>query len=131
MFRYLAAVLVTLTAVVVPAVAQADTVTQWNQNAANALYVTAAQPPNVSVLHMAMVQGAVYDAVNAIDGSHEGYLLTPRVATPDDSMDAAAATAAYKMLVWIVEGQKPVLEPLYNASLAGIPDGIAKKRGIA
>jgi hypothetical protein len=27
--------------------------------AANALYVTAAQPPNVSVLHMAMVQGAV------------------------------------------------------------------------
>jgi hypothetical protein len=131
MFRYMAAVLVTLTTAAAPAVARADTVTQWNQNAANALYVTAAQPPNVSVLHMAMVQGAVYDAVNAIDGGREGYLLTSRVATPSDSKDAAAATAAYKTLVWIVPAQQPALQALYDATLAGIPDGTAKTRGIA
>ncbi len=131
MFRYIAAVLVTLTAAAAPAVARADTVTQWNQNAANALYVTAAQPPNVSVLHMAMVQGAVYDAVNAIDGSREGYLLTSRVATPDDSMDAAAATAAYEMLVWIVPGQQGALQAHYDATLMGIPDDADKRRGIA
>ncbi|HEX7254671.1 MAG TPA: hypothetical protein VF236_01965, partial [Gaiellaceae bacterium] len=93
MFRQaLAAALAGFAALIAPAVADADTVTHWNQNAANALYVTAAQPPNVSVLHMAMVQGAVYDAVNAIDGGHEGYLLRSRVATPTDSKDAAAAT---------------------------------------
>jgi hypothetical protein len=131
MFRYIAAVLVALTAAAAPAVARADTVTQWNQNAANALYVTAAQPPNVSVLHMAMVQGAVYDAVNAIDGGHEGYLLTSRVATPTDSKDAAAATAAYKTLIWIVPAQHAALQALYDATLAGIPDGAAKTRGIA
>lgn len=131
MFRYIAAILVALTAAVAPAVARADTVTQWNQNAATALYVTAAQPPNVSVLHMAMVQGAVYDAVNAIDGGHEGYLLTSRVATPTDSKDAAAATAAYKTLIWIVPAQQPVLQALYDLSLAGIPDGTPKTRGIA
>ena len=127
----LAAALVGLAALAVPAVGSADTVTQWNQNAANALYVTAAQPPNVSVLHMAMVQGAVYDAVNAIDGGREGYLLTSRVATPTDSKDAAAATAAYKVLLSIVPAQEPVLTALYNASLAGISDGAAKTRGIA
>ena len=100
MLRYAAAAaLMGLAALTAPALAAADTVTQWNQNAATSLYVTAAQPPNVSVLHMAMVQGAVYDAVNAIDGGREGYLLTSRVATPTDSKDAAAATAAYKMLV--------------------------------
>jgi hypothetical protein len=132
MFRHaLAAVLTGLAALTAPALAAADTVTQWNQNAANALYVTAAQPANVSVLHMAMVQGAVYDAVNAIDGGHEGYLLTSRVATPTDSKDAAAATAAYKVLVSIVPVQEPVLTALYNASLAGIADGSAKTRGIA
>src|SRR5919108_3442749 len=98
----LAAVVTGLMALVAPAVASADTVTQWNQNAANAIYVTAAQPPNVSVLHMAMVQGAVYDAVNAIDGGHEGYLLTSRVGSPFDSKDAAAATAAYRVLYSIV-----------------------------
>ena len=132
MFRHaLAAALAGLAALVVPAVGSADTVTQWNQNAANALYVTAAQPPNVSVLHMAMVQGAVYDAVNAIDGSREGYLLTSRVATPTDSKDAAAATAAYKVLLNIVPTQQPGLQPLYEGTLAGIPDGPAKARGIA
>src|SRR4051794_34085867 len=92
MFRYLAALVVATVFLAAPGYARADTVTQWNQNAATALYVTAAQPPNVSVLHMAMVQGAVYDAVNAIDGGHEGYLLTSRVATPSDSKDAAVAS---------------------------------------
>ncbi|HEX7254577.1 MAG TPA: vanadium-dependent haloperoxidase, partial [Gaiellaceae bacterium] len=86
---------------------------------------------NVSVLHMAMVQGAVYDAVNAIDGGHEGYLLRSRVATPTDSKDAAAATAAYKMLVAVVPGQQAALQALYDATLAGIPAGSAKTRGIA
>jgi PAP2 superfamily len=132
MFRKaLTGALVCVAALAAPAVSAADTVTQWNQNAANALYVTAAQPPNVSVLHMAMVQGAVYDAVNAIDGSREGYLLTSRVATPTDSKDAAAATAAYKTLLWIVPAQQPALQALYEASLAGIPDGTAKTRGVA
>jgi hypothetical protein len=132
MFRYaLAAALTGLAALVAPAVGSADTVTQWNQNAATALYITAAQPPNVSVQHMAMVQGAVYDAVNAIDGTREGYLLTSRVATPTDSKDAAAATAAYRTLLNIVPTQQPGLQPLYEATLAGIPDGSAKTRGIA
>ena len=126
-----AAVFAGLLLLAAPAVASADTVTQWNQNAATALYVTAAQPPNVSVLHMAMVQGAVYDAVNAIDGGHEGYLLTSRVATPTDSKDAAAATAAYRMLVYIVPGQQAALQAVYDLSLAGIADGTAKTRGIA
>jgi hypothetical protein len=127
----LAAALAGLAALIAPAVGSADTVTQWNQNAANALYVTAAQPPNVSALHMAMVQGAVYDAVNAIDGRREGYLLTSRVATPTDSKEAAAATAAYKVLLNIVPAQQPALQPLYDATLAGIPAGSAKTRGIS
>jgi hypothetical protein len=127
----LAAGLAGLAVVTAPAVASADTVTQWNQYAANALYVTAAQPPNVSTLHMAMVQGAVYDAVNAIDGGHDGYLLTSRVATPTDSKDAAAAAAAYKVLVNIVPGQQSALQALYDATLIGIPSGPEKTRGVA
>ena len=42
----------------------------------------AGQPPQLSVPHLAMVQGAVYDAVNAIDGGYEGYLLTSRAGDP-------------------------------------------------
>ena len=131
MKRIISSLVAVAATLVAPGLANADTVTQWNQNAANALYVTAGQPPNVSVLHMAMVQGAVYDAVNAIDGGREGYLLTSKVATPTDSKDAAAATAAYKVLISIVPVQQPALLALYNATLAGIPDGASKTRGIA
>ena len=114
-----------------PATAHADTVTEWNLNASNALFVAGAQGPQLSVPHMAMVHGAVYDAVNAIDGGHEGYLLTSRLATPSDSKEAAAATAAYRVLLSVVPAQQPVLQAQYDASLAGISNGVSKSRGIA
>ncbi len=116
---------------VAAAPARADTVTDWNLNATNALIVTAAQPPQVSVPHLAMVHGAVYDAVNAIDGGHEGYLLSPRIATPSDSKEAAAAAAAHRVLVHLVPPQQPLLDSQYAASLAAIPDGSPKTRGVA
>jgi hypothetical protein len=111
--------------------AHADTVTEWNLNATNALMVSAAQPPQVSVPHMAMVHGAVYDAVNAIDGGHEGYLISSRLGQPSNSKRAAAATAAHRVLVHLVPAQQATLDALYGASLAGVPDGPAKTGGIA
>lgn len=118
-------------ALALPATARADAVTTWNTYATNALVGTAAQTPPVAAIHLAMVHGAVYDAVNAIDGAHEGYLLSSRVATPFDSKDAATAAAAYRVLLNIVPAQEAVLKAQYEASLAGIPDGMQKTRGIA
>lgn len=115
---------------VLAAPAGAGTVSQWNVNATNALIVTAGQTPPVSVLHLAMVHGAVYDAVNAIDRGYRPYLVSP-TAMPWDSKEAAAATAAYRVLVSIVPAQQPALEALYVASLAAIPDGPAEAGGIA
>jgi hypothetical protein len=110
--------------------AAGDAVIQWNVNASNAIF-GAGQPPQQSVPHLAMVHGAVYDAVNAIDGGHEGYLLSSRLATPSDSKDAAVATAAYRVLLNVVPAQQPTLDAQYTSSLAAIPDGVAKTRGIA
>ena len=119
-------------ALLVPvASARADTVTDWNLNATNALIVAAAQPPQVSVPHLAMVHGAVYDAVNAIDGGHESYLLSSHSAQPSDSKRAAVAAAAFRVLAHLVPAQQAALDALYAASLSGIPDGEPKTRGIA
>ena len=60
-----------LLTLVSPGTARADAVTDWNLIASNAIVVTALQPPPVSALSFAMVQGAVYDAVNAIDRTHQ------------------------------------------------------------
>ncbi len=94
---------------VAAAPARADTVTDWNQTAANVLIGTAPplQPPQITVPHLAMVHGAVYDAVNAIDGGHEGYLLSAegRAGRPTRK-DAAAAVAAHRVLVRLVPAQQ-------------------------
>ena len=76
-----------------------------------------------------MVQGAVYDAVNAIAGGYRPYLPTPR-ANPTYSQDAAAATAAFKVAVALVPSQTATLKMRYDSSLLGIPDGPAKTGGI-
>ena len=95
--------------------ARADAVTDWNVNAVNALVGTAGQSPTVSTVHLAMVHGAVYDAVNSIDERYEPYLVKVR-ARRWYSHDAAAATAAYRVLLALVPGQQPALGQMYEAS---------------
>jgi hypothetical protein len=130
-----AVVVAALSALAAPAPVRAadapDMVRQWNLNAVDALLVKAGQDPRLMVIHLAMVHGAVYDAVNAIAGGFEPYLISPRIARPTDSKEAAAATAAYRVLLNIVPGQQSDLEGLYAASLETIPDGPSKTRGIA
>src|ERR687898_2106463 len=122
------------------------TVQDWNLYATNALgnpptapvMPGVGQAPHVSVLHVGMVQGAVFDAVNAIDGGHRPYLVAP-AADRSDSKDAAAATAAHDVLVGLEVGGAPMLsqpvrdwlDAAYAESLAAVPDGPAKTGGIA
>src|SRR5438552_18908118 len=93
-----------LIALASPTVTRADAVTDWNVIASNSIVVTAGQAPPVSVLHFAMVHGAVYDAVNAIDRGHQPYLAQPP-SNPTDSMEAATAAAAFRVLVGLFPDQ--------------------------
>lgn len=110
-----------LIALVSPAVTWADAVTDWNAIASTTIVVNAGQPPPVSVLSFAMVQGAVYDAVNAIDRGHRPYLTQPS-ANPSDSKAAAAATAAFRVLGALFPGQMSTLRATYDNYIAGLPD---------
>jgi hypothetical protein len=119
-----------LLALAASAPARADAVTEWNQHATNSLIVTGLQTPPVWAINLAIVHGAVYDAVNSIDRRYEPYLVKVR-ARRWYSKDAAAATAAYRVLASLVPAQQPALASLYSTSLAGIPPGRAKDGGIA
>jgi hypothetical protein len=114
-------VVAALIALIAPAAARADAVTDWNDIASRAIVVTAGQSPHASTPSFAMVQGAVYDAVNAIDGRHQPYLVRP-AANPWDSEAAAAATAAYKVLIGLFPGQLTTLKAVYDPYIAGLPD---------
>ncbi|WP_433291374.1 vanadium-dependent haloperoxidase [Actinoplanes sp. CA-030573] len=124
---------VVLAATPVPAAAAAGTnsVVVWNANAQTAIYEVARQGPYVAPRSFAMVQGAVYDAVNAIAGTHyQPYLIAPK-AHRGDSADAAVATAAYRVLVSLFPEQSASLDDMYAGSLAAIPDGRSKDGGVA
>jgi hypothetical protein len=108
----------------------ADAVIEWNANAQAAIIATAGQGPTVAYLHLAMVQGAVYDAVNAIEGGYEPYLGAPSTADPEDSSPAAAAQAAHDVLVGLFPAQQATLDAKLAITLAGIPDGAAETGGI-
>jgi hypothetical protein len=121
-----------------------DAVLDWNQYAVEALVNAPTAPipgmgqgPTVAILHLAMVQGAVYDAVNMIDGGHEPYLDDLPAAPASASKPAAVATAAHHVLVGAVmvpplsAGIVTRLNGLYASSLAAIADGSAKTAGIA
>jgi PAP2 superfamily len=120
-----------------PAAAQAqpaaipNAVITWNTHAQTAIYEVARQSPTATTRSFAMVQGAVYDAVNAIAGTpYEPYLIAPR-ARPSDSTPAVVATAAYRVLLSLFPGEAESLRARYDESLAAIPDGPSKHRGIA
>ena len=110
-------------------------VIDWNNTAINtalaASQVTApgsnSQPG--SILYLAYVHLAIYDAVNAIDHRFQTY--GPDIpADSTGSLDAAAVEAAYRTLIQLFPDQVGPLTTQYNASLSLIPDGAAKTAGM-
>ena len=118
-------------ALAVPAVASsANEVTKWNELAVNTVNAQPplASAPNAGSVFMAMVQGAVYGAVNAVDRHGKPYLVNRSY--PKASAEAAAATAAFRVLDTLFPAQHGVLQAAYDASLAGVPNGALEDKGI-
>jgi hypothetical protein len=119
-----------LVALALPTVAQANEVTKWNEIAVNTLLLQPpiASAPSAAGVFMATVQGAVYGAANAVDRHGRPYLVEGSF--PKASLDAAVATAAFRVLDGTFASQHSALQTAYDASLAAIPDGSSKDAGI-
>ena len=133
-----------------PATAQGQSagnaVTDWNAIAVSTLVGLpgpAGGAPPASQINVGMVQGAVYDAVNATAPRyHRPYLLDRRFEATA-SQEAAVATAAYTVLANIVStvpasipfpSKESVLQALaahYASALGAIPDSPSKAQGVA
>jgi hypothetical protein len=113
-------------AVWAPATAGADAVLDWN---AIMVRTVAGQNPFAQGRTAAIVQLAVFEAVNAIEGDYRSYLGTLPPA-PDASAEAAAVAAAHGVLRALVAAEAANLDAARAVSLAAIPDGPAKAQGI-
>jgi hypothetical protein len=103
-------------------------VIDWSVISQNAVIV--GRPTGSAFYLHAIVLLALHDAVNAIEGGSSPLVSLPPVTRPAD-LSAAVATAAHDVLVVRVPGQAANVQALYDAYLAGIPDGAAKDNGIA
>lgn len=106
-----------------------DMVIQWNQvMQAMCRSVRPGIGPTVAARDMAVMDIAVYGAVNGIDGSSQQFLIrcpAPKGASPD----AAAAQAAFRTLWGMFPNQRPTLVKDLAASLEPLGNGKAVRQG--
>jgi PAP2 superfamily len=103
----------------------ANAVTDWNAITVQAV-LTAARPVHAT-LDLALVQAAVHDAVQAIDGRFKPYHV--KIDGASGSPAAAVAAAAYGVLVGLYPEQKPSLDMIYDDYLTS--HGLVGDPGLA
>jgi len=104
-------------------------VIQWNQAV---LAAVRADKPTIAFVtrDLAIVQSAIYDAVNSIDHT-SGTFLVQADAPADSSPVAAAAAAGLFTASALFPNDTALFQATYQSTLAGVPDGQGKTDGIA
>jgi hypothetical protein len=107
--------------------ARADVVTDWNMTTNDLVAKDIGNNPKLRTL--AMVHVAMSDAINTVQNRYTRVIAT-LPAAPGASVEAAAATAAWRILTQIYPKEKAKIEEAYATSLKAIPEGPAKSEGI-
>ncbi|MGW1023845.1 vanadium-dependent haloperoxidase [Streptomyces sp. NPDC002577] len=115
-----------------PPSADPAAIREWNAIATDTISanLTPTRPSGQAVIWHGFVSVAVYNAVVGIEGDYAPYKWLargPSTASPE----AAAVTAAHRVLVTYFPASKATLDAAYTDSLARIPDGTAKRQGVA
>jgi hypothetical protein len=98
-----------------------DVILQWNKVLELTVKTAGQQPPTiVASRSYSMMHGAMFDAVNSIDGSYTPYLIEVP-GTKNASIEAAAAQAAHDVLVALYPSRASIFDAELQASLAGLP----------
>ncbi len=115
----------------VGAPASADVVLEWNE--VTKAVMTADLPyqnPGMTSRTLALVNLAMYDAINGVSPRHEQF-YEHAPAPAGASAEAAGAQAAYRVLMSIYPEQAALLDAAVADMLAEMPDGPGKMDGIA
>ena len=106
-------------------------VVQWNRNLLSIVRTPGQQPATVHATRsFTIMHAAIYDSVNAIDRTHEPYLVHLIGVPAKTSQEAAANSAAHEILVALYPTLEQELDAAFQLSLVQIPDGRDKTMGI-
>jgi hypothetical protein len=123
-----------LATLLIPAMLHADEVSDWNENMFTAVF-TAKTSPVLTIRATALVQSAVFDAINGIYNRYTP-VHVPAAAPNGASARAAVIQAAYASLLNLYPTQQETLNAQRAASLAALTDldgslGQSVERGLA
>ncbi len=105
-----------------------DVITDWNATTLRAIQSSKTAPP-VAAYNLALVHGAVFDAVNSIEQKFDAYQVNGTAPT-NASAEAAAAAAAHRILINLYPSQTSIFDAQLVKSLARVADGQAETDGI-
>ena len=109
------------------ATARADVVTDWNEAA---MAATAALPAPAQSRALAIMHGAMFDAVNGVEHKFSPYLAKDQ-APAGAAADAAGAQAAHDVLAGLFPAQKPALGAQLASSLGKVANVAGRDAGAA
>jgi membrane-associated phospholipid phosphatase len=106
-------------------------VIEWNKVLLSIVRTKGAQPATVhSTRSFAILHVAIYDAVNAIDGTHKPYAVELTRVPRDASRDASASAAAHEVLSALYPSFQAKLDVELTQLLAQLSDGTNKDNGV-
>jgi hypothetical protein len=109
--------------------AQADIVQDWNDTLCVAAEtVVTKHNPGVPTRAMAMMNGSIYDAFQAINRTHQPFKVN--TLAPGADVDAAVSQAAYRVLSDMYPEVQGMLDTTLTTRLLNVADGPAKTAGI-
>ncbi|MSU77418.1 MAG: phosphatase PAP2 family protein [Gemmataceae bacterium] len=106
-----------------------DMVIRWNETVLQAIRADRSSPP-IAARSLAIVHLAIYDAVMAIERTHQHYLVDLS-ASPGTSSEAAAAAAAHRCLISLYPKQREFFDLMLIRSLGEIPVGDSREQGVS
>jgi hypothetical protein len=125
-FRCFLAVALTAT---LPTTLRADIVQDWNDTLCIAAeFVVTKHNPGVPTRAMAMMNGAMYDAFQAVNRTHQPFKVN--LSAPGADVNAAASQAAYRVLSDMYPEMQASLDSTLAARLGNVADGAAKAAGV-
>jgi len=107
--------------------ARPDMVLKWNEIALEAIRAERTPPP-VAARNLAIMHLAIYDAVMAIERTHQPYLVDV-TAAPGTSREAAVATAAHRTLVALFPRERETFDKALARSWLEVPAGPGRDNG--
>jgi hypothetical protein len=121
-------ILATLGGLMFAVIARGNTVLDWNAAMMNAIR-TDNSSPTLSSRNLAILNIAVYDAINSITRTHQAYRFQPPV-EGRPSLEAAAAAAGREILKTLYLPLGARAETLFEEQMALLPATQAKTNGI-